>query len=566
MGLYAVMLSRLRRVRRTTLVSLAIVTVPFGPVSFSLVGCTPAPKSIRIATGSTTGYYYRLGQSIQASVEETVDIEVEVAESEGSLDNLQQLLEGETDVALVQLDVVQESMKAGEVKAIAVLAKEHLHLISRQRAIAPSETASGAASSPTSLQGSIQGSIQDFRGKTLAVGTPGSGIRFTADELLKASRMDVPGTIKINESSFSEALDLLGQDKIDGAFYVGRLGANNRLREAFTADADLTLLPLTPSLVNFLTTQYPGVYQAASISQGVYGAYPSIPETTIASLTTPTVLISRTDANAETIRLITWSIVATARRYAPFYPELQLGDPNLRLRQGLFYIHPEAVKVYEQGDPREAWIRYWENNSDLQAGLFLLLSTSVAGMLLQYWRKQQSRRLLARTHESVADISQLLDQDPQAALREIEELSQENRLKFIAGKVPDDVYSLVQQKTQTFRDQCRLVLDRRQKQLVLNTLLLLDDWQETLQSDPQAALGKLSEIKQQYREMLLADQVDIQAYMELVELTLISVMTLTPKHEEIRHEEVRSEASEHTEIGREPQVVCAEDKPTEKER
>ncbi|MGB3671339.1 MAG: TAXI family TRAP transporter solute-binding subunit [Phormidesmis sp.] len=557
MGPYAVMLSLLRRIRRTTLVSLAIVTVPFGLVPFSLVGCTPAPKTIRIATGSTTGYYYRLGQSIQISIEETVDLEVEVAESEGSLDNLQQLLDGETDIALVQLDVVQKSMKAGEVKAIAVLAQEHLHLISRQRATIPSGAVSGAASIPTNSQDSIQ----DLRGKTLAVGTPGSGIRFTADELLKVSRMDAPGVIKINESSFSEALDLLSQDKIDGAFYVGRLGANNRLREAFTADAGLTLLPLSPGLVNFLTTQYPGVYQAASIPQGVYGVYPSIPETTIASLTTPTVLVTRTDANAETVRLITWSIVATARRYAPFYPELQLEDPNLRLRQGLFYIHPEAIKVYEQGDPREAWIRYWENNSDLQAGLFLLLGTSMAGMLLQYWRKQQSRRLLARTHESVADISQLLDQDPQAALREIEELSQENRLKFIAGKVPDDVYSLVQQKTQTFRDQCRLVLDRRQKQLVLNTLLLLDDWQETLQSDPQAALGKLSEIKQQYREMLLADQVDIQAYMELVELTLISVMTLTPKHEE-----VRNEASGHTEIRREPQVVYAEDKPTEKGR
>jgi len=50
-----------------------------------------------------------------------------------------------------------------------------------------------------------------------------------------------------------------------------------------------------------------------------------------------------------------------------------------------------------------------------------------------------------------------------------------------------------------------------------------------LQSDPEAALSKLSQIKQQYRDMLLSNQVDIQAYMELMELTLISVMTLTAK-------------------------------------
>ncbi|MEO0648254.1 MAG: TRAP transporter substrate-binding protein, partial [Cyanobacteria bacterium J06650_10] len=212
-------------------------------------------------------------------------------------------------------------------------------------------------------------------------------------------------------------------------------------------------------------------------------------------------------------------------------PELQLGDPNLLLRQGLFFIHPESVKVYEQGDPREAWIRYWENNSDLQAGIFLLTATSAAGMLIRYWRKQQSQKLLARTNEAIAGINQLLAQNPEEALREIEELNQENRLQFIAGKVPDEVYTLVQQKTQTFADQCRSVLDRQHKQLVLNTLLLLDDWQETLQTDPQAALSKLSEIKQQYRDMLLANQVDIQAYMELVELTLISVMTLTSNND-----------------------------------
>jgi len=73
------------------------------------------------------------------------------------------------------------------------------------------------------------------------------------------------------------------------------------------------------------------------------------------------------------------------------------------------------------------------------------------------------------------------------------------------------------------------VLDQQRREQILNTLLLLDDWQETLQSDPEAALSKLSQIKQQYREMLLSNQVDIQAYMELTELTLISVMTLAPK-------------------------------------
>jgi len=149
--------------------------------------------------------------------------------------------------------------------------------------------------------------------------------------------------------------------------------------------------------------------------------------------------------------------------------------------------------------------------------------------VFRYWRKQQSQHLVNRTHQRIIEINELLTQSPQEALREIEELSQDNRLQFIAGKIPDDVYAQIQQTTQTFSDQCHSVLDQQRREEILNTLLLLDDWQETLQSDPEAALSKLSQIKQQYREMLLSNQVDIQAYMELMELTLISVMTLAPK-------------------------------------
>jgi len=324
-------------------------------------------------------------------------------------------------------------------------------------------------------------------------------------------------------------LDLLSQGRVDAAFYVGRLGANERLREAFATDPSLRLLSISSGLTNFLAMQNPGVYRAATIPEGIYGVFPNVPNRTLNSLTTPTVLITRPDANPKTVRLITWSLIATARRYAPFYPELQSGDPNVLLRQGLFFVHPDAVDVYEHGDPRQAWVRYWENNSDLQAGLFLLVGTSVAGMVLRYWRKRQSQHLVDRTHQRIIEINELLTQSPQEALQEIEELSQDNRLQFIAGKIPDDVYAQVQQTTQTFSDQCRSVLDQQRREQILNTLLLLDDWQETLQSDPEAALSKLSQIKQQYREMLLSNQVDIQAYMELTELTLISVMTLAPK-------------------------------------
>jgi hypothetical protein len=134
------------------------------------------------------------------------------------------------------------------------------------------------------------------------------------------------------------------------------------------------------------------------------------------------------------------------------------------------------------------------------------------------------------TTKRLSELQKLLPQQAQQALEGIEELSQEHRLMFVEGAITGDVYEQARQKTQTFADQCRNILEQQRKKFVLDTLLLLDDWQASLQLDPQTALEKLSQIKQQYREMLLTDQVDIDAYIQLMELTLISVMTLAPRN------------------------------------
>ncbi|MEO1621552.1 MAG: TAXI family TRAP transporter solute-binding subunit, partial [Cyanobacteria bacterium J06632_3] len=454
---------------------------------------------------------------------------VDLIESKGSTENLKRLLAGEIDFALAQLDVAQAAMKSGDVKAISVLAQEHVHLIGHF----PDEGVNGSADKVPGEDTDEEATLTDLVGQRVAIGAPGSGIRFTADQLLAAAWLSpADGQISVNESGFSEALDLLKADEVDAAFYVGRLGASESVRGAFVDDPTLTLIPLSPSLVNFLATQSPGVYRAAVIPTGIYGVRPSIPDSKITTLTTPTVLITRPDVDEKAVRLMTWSIVDTARRYATFYPELQAGDPNVLLRQGLFYVHPSATQVYEEGDPRRAWIRYWENNSDLQAGLFLLVATSGIGVLLRRLRKRRSQHLINQTNTRISEISQTLRTRPQEALRSIEELDQDNRLQFIAGNVSDEVYNQLQQRTQSFTEQCNSIIETKRKEQILETLLLLDEWQETLQTDPDLALQKLGQIRQQYREMLLSNQVDIQAYMELVELTLISVMTLAPNQRE----------------------------------
>lgn len=470
-----------------------------------LSSCTPPPSKTILSSGIPGGFYYRLGEQIHQSAQTSVNLTVQNVESQGSKQNLQRLLDRQADFALVQLDVAQAAMEEGKIQAVALLSRESVHIIARQEA---------------NLQ-----TFDDLQGKRVAIGAPGSGIRFTTDQLVRAHQLQ----LRADNSGLEEAFNKLNSGQIDAIIYVGSVGANKWLRQRMVETLNLTMLPLQPALINHMTTQSPGFYQPATLPIGTYASRPPVPNRDIDTLATATVLVTRPDVNSQKIGLMTWSILSTARTYAQFYPELQDGDTATLLRQGLFYLHPAADEVFEQGDPRAALIRYWENNSDLQAGVFILGATSLVGFLFQRWRQERSKKLEVTTTNRISELKALLPEDPQRALHEIEDLRQEHRLQFIEGTVTSDIYEQLQQRTQTFADQCHLLLDAQRRKFVLDTLLLLDEWQATLQNDPEIALQKLSQIKQQYRDMLLANQVDIEAYVDLVELTLMSVMTLGPK-------------------------------------
>lgn len=477
-----------------------------GGAILTLSSCSSQPGSVTLSSGITGSYYNRLSEQIDKSTKDTVKLSVKNIESQGSQENLKRLLNRQVDFAIVQLDVANEAMRQEKVKAVAILANEYVHIITRKD--------SGLKT------------FADLQGKRVAVGTPGSGMSFTADRLLKADKI----TVQPDYSSFDEAFKKLKFQQVDAVIYVGSLGASKNLRQEFVNNPNLRLLPIKPALINQLTVFDPGSYRGAELPIGTYTSRLPIPDQNLLTLATPTVLVTRHNMNHRKVALVTWSILSTARTYSPFYPALQNEEPKNLLRKGLFYIHPAAEEVFEQGDPRMALMHYWESNSDLQAGVFILGTSSIVGLLLRQWHRQRSKKIVTTTANRINELKSLLPDHPQQALDGIEDLSQEHRLIFVEGAVTTEVYEQLRHKTQTFTDQCRRLLEQQRKKFVMETLLLLDEWQATLQTDPEAALQKLSYIKQQYRHMLLSDQVDIDAYMELMQLTLISLMTLVPKY------------------------------------
>ena len=385
-------------------------------------------------------------------------------------------------------------MKTGKVEAILILAHEYLHLI-------------------TQADSDIQ-TFADLQGKRVAIGTPGSGIYFTAKRLFSATNLNI-----IEEKiGFDQSFSKLKQKQIDAMVYVGPLGSSKKVQAELTNSSALKLIPIETALINYLTIQFPESYQNATFPKGSYIPLPPLPEEDLPTISTAAALVTRPDLDKEKIALLAWSILSSSRQYSPFYPELATGDAKFLLHSGLVYLHPASLQAFNQGDPREAWVRYLEENQDLQAGIIIVLSTGIIGFVLRLWRQRRCVKLIKNSRLALSEISYNVETNPIQALKEVEELRQQHRLMLIEGELPTEAYEKVERMTQVLVDQCRNLQEKQHQKDIQNTLNLMGEWQEISQFCPEEAQKKLKELEQKYREMLLSRQIDIQTYINLKQL------------------------------------------------
>ena len=116
-----------------------------------------------------------------------------------------------------------------------------------------------------------------------------------------------------------------------------------------------------------------------------------------------------------------------------------------------------------------------------------------------------------------------MDDNPQKAIEENETLRQKYRLMLIDGKVSPEVYEQIEKMTQIFSEQCKQ-WQEKQKELSHNQILkLMDEYSQKLPEG--LILGEVQEEQleythQQYKEMLKSGQLDLQTYLQMIQLTL----------------------------------------------
>lgn len=208
-----------------------------------------------LATGVPSGVYDRYGELLRERLPHDLPhVDLELRGSQGSVDNIEQVVAGQADFTIAQADTVSAYLAAGgkdarRLRACARLYDDYVQLV----VLTESDVRSAA----------------DLRGLRVGVGQRQSGVRPVAERLLRAAGLDPAEDLTRVFQGIDVMPELLENGGVDAFFWTGGLptAAIQKLAES----SDIRLVELG-SLVPKLHTQDPQArhYRAAVMPADAY--------------------------------------------------------------------------------------------------------------------------------------------------------------------------------------------------------------------------------------------------------------------------------------------------------
>jgi uncharacterized protein len=339
---------------------------------------------LRIVTGSREGEYYKFATVMAKVVKQHYPkLQLEVAVSQGSVDNLLQLNQRKADLAIVQSDALPRP----SVQAIAFLFPEVFHLLARPEA-------------------NIQ-TIMDLAGKRVALMPQGSGSYDLYQTLNQHYRLD-QSDVKTIPMKPEAAYTALRQGKVDALFRVIALG-NEGLR-SLLKETRSKIIPIDQ--VDAIRLVNP-ILEAVTIPQGTYDGLAPIPAKDVAVAGVRAVLVAHENTDVELVRAIAETLVEHRSEIIVDYPQAALlPQPDEALNPGI-PLHLGARAYYDKERPN-----FLVANSDA-IGVSLSLGTLLASGIWQL-RSQLSAKQKDRADKYNLQLVQLIEQMPH--IESLEEL------------------------------------------------------------------------------------------------------------------------------------------------
>ncbi|MBK1668399.1 immunogenic protein [Rhodovibrio sodomensis] len=305
-------------------------------------------RFFRIGTASTAGTYYPIGGIIANAISNppgsrscdtggscgVTGMIAVVQSTEGSVDNVQLIHQGQLESGFAQADVAFWAYKGRglfaergpmqNLRAIANLYPEALHLVVRRDA------------------GVLE--VGDLAGKRISLDQQGSGTRVDAELILKAYGLSPDDLAEASSLPAGPAADAVRRGELDGFFFVAGTPAN--AVATLAAEVGVTLVPIEGEPAARLRAEYP-FFAAHGIPAGTYQNVPQTPTLAVGAQ-----WLVRAEADDDTIYEITQALWHPSTRQL-----LDSGHPKgsrIRLETALdglgVPLHAGARKYYLERD------------------------------------------------------------------------------------------------------------------------------------------------------------------------------------------------------------------------
>ncbi len=249
---------------------------------------------ISIGTGGVGGVYYPMGGGISEIINENIDIRCSVESTGASVENINLMKQGFTELSLLAANIAYNAHEG-----LGDFEDEPVDMIAGIGSLYPE------AVQLVVLEGSGIEHFTDLAGKTVSVGSPGSGVEVMARELFDLYGMSYDD-VDHDYTSFAEASSAMADGVKDAAIVWA--GAPTAGIEELAARRDVRLVEIEEDKLEELQERLP--YAARQdIPAGTYGI-----EEDVTTVAIPALLAVITDMDDDLVYEITKHLYENVER------------------------------------------------------------------------------------------------------------------------------------------------------------------------------------------------------------------------------------------------------------
>jgi TRAP transporter TAXI family solute receptor len=286
---------------------------------------------LSIATGGTGGVYFVYGGALADQITQNVEgVEATAEATSASVDNMQLIGDESSDVAFTLADTAADAAEGREEfegRPVSAQALAQLYTNYTQ-VVAPA--------------GSGINSIEDLRGRSVSMGSPGSGTEIIALRVLEAAGIDPDSDIDRQQLGVDESVDAVRDGTVDAFFWSGGLPTGAVTDLATTNQ--IVLLP-TVDYLGALRSQYGEVYEETIIPAGTYEGV----DEDVSVIGVPNYLVVNESMDEELAYQITRLLFDQQDALTEAHPEARNLDRDTAPQVPPLELHPGAERYYSEG-------------------------------------------------------------------------------------------------------------------------------------------------------------------------------------------------------------------------